>query len=120
MPAGMLSAKLPASSPPTEALPDPKGIDLTVAAIRPTAVNSQRDARSTQQRYQSTELGRTFNETDAKTTESAKAKAATLDTDALLKRNAELMAKLKVTKTRADTTKLEVTLAAVVERWRPP
>ena len=55
-------------------------------------------------------------ETDAKTTESAKAEAAMLDTDALMKRNAELMAKLKVTATRADTTKLEVTMAALEER----
>ena len=37
--AGMLSAELLASSPPTEALTDPKGSGLTVAAIRPDAVN---------------------------------------------------------------------------------
>ena len=61
-PAGMLSAELPASSPPTEALTDPKGSGLTVAAIRPAAVNSRRDASSTQQRYESTELGRTPDE----------------------------------------------------------
>ena len=60
-PAGMLSAKLPASFPPTEALTDPKGSGLTVAAIRPAAVNSQRDASIAQQ-HQSTELGRTPDE----------------------------------------------------------
>ena len=60
-PAGMLSAELPASSPPTEALTDPKGSGLTVAAIRPAAVNSQRDASIAQQ-HQSTELGRTSDE----------------------------------------------------------
>ena len=60
-PAGMLSAELPASSPPTEALTDPKGSGLTVAAIRPAAVNSRRDASNTQQ-HQSTELGRTSDE----------------------------------------------------------
>ena len=37
MPAGTLSAELPASSPPTEALTDPKGFGLTVAAFRPAA-----------------------------------------------------------------------------------
>ena len=62
MPAGMPSARLPASSPPTEASPDPEGSGLTVAAIRPAAVNSQQDASITQQRYQSTELGRTSDE----------------------------------------------------------
>ena len=60
-PAGMLSAELPASFPPTEALTDPKGSGLTVAAIRPAAVNSQRDASIAQQ-HQSTELGRTSDE----------------------------------------------------------
>ena len=49
-PAEMLSAKLPASSPPTEASPDPKGIGLSVAASNSIAVNSRRDASSTQQR----------------------------------------------------------------------
>ena len=61
-PAEMLSAELPASSPPTEASSDPEGFGLTVAAFGPTAVNSQRDARTTQQRYESTELGRTSDE----------------------------------------------------------
>merc|ERR1711965_71655 len=60
-PAGMLSAELPASSPPTEAPTDPKGCGLTVAAFRPTAVNSRRDASIAQQ-HQSTELGRTSDE----------------------------------------------------------
>ena len=39
-PAGMPSAELPASSPPTEASSDPEGFGLTVAAIKPAAVNS--------------------------------------------------------------------------------
>ena len=52
-PAEMLSAKLPASSPPTEASSDPEGSGLTVAAIRPAAVNSRRDASIAQQ-HQST------------------------------------------------------------------
>ena len=60
-PAGMLSAELPASSPPTEALTDPKGSGLTVAAIRPAAVNSRRDASIAQQ-HQSTEIERTSDE----------------------------------------------------------
>ena len=55
--AGTPSAGLPASSPPAEVSPNPEGIGLTVAAIKPAAVNSQQDARITQQRYQSTELG---------------------------------------------------------------
>ena len=50
MPAGMLSAELPASSPPTEASLDPKGFGLTVAASKPTAVILRRDASVTQQR----------------------------------------------------------------------
>merc|ERR1711965_1241320 len=49
-PAGMLSAELPASSPPTEAPTDPKGCGLTVAASKPTAVILRRDASVTQQR----------------------------------------------------------------------
>ena len=61
--AGTPSAGLPASSPPTEVSPNPEGIGLTVAAIKPTAVNSQQDASITQQRYESTELGRTADET---------------------------------------------------------
>ena len=61
-PAGTPSAGLPAGSPPMEVSSGPKGFGLTVAAIRPAAVNSQRDARITQQRYQSTELGRTSDE----------------------------------------------------------
>ena len=56
------SARRFASSLPTEVVTNPEGIGLTVAAIRPAAVNSQQDARSTQQRYQSTELGRTSDE----------------------------------------------------------
>ena len=39
-PAGTPSAGLPASSPLTEVLSDPEGFGLTVAAIKPTAVNS--------------------------------------------------------------------------------
>ncbi|EOD34969.1 hypothetical protein EMIHUDRAFT_227996 [Emiliania huxleyi CCMP1516] len=62
MPAEMLSAELPASSFPTEAPTDPKGIGLSVAASNSIAVNSQRDASITQQRYESTELGRTPDE----------------------------------------------------------
>ena len=47
-PAGMPSARLPASSPPAEALLDPKGFDLTVAAIKPSAVDSPHGLSTTQ------------------------------------------------------------------------
>ena len=55
-PVGTPSAGWPAGPPPMEVL---KGSDLTVAAFRSSAVNSQRDASNTQQLYKSTELGRT-------------------------------------------------------------
>ena len=61
-PAGTPSAGLPAGSPSMEVSLEPEGFGLTVAAIRSFAVNSQQDARSTQQRYQSTEVGRTSDE----------------------------------------------------------
>ena len=47
-PAGMPSARLPASSPPAEALLDPKGFDLNVAAIKPSAVDSPHGLSTTQ------------------------------------------------------------------------
>ena len=44
----MPSARLPASSPPAEALLDPKGFDLNVAAIKPSAVDSPHGLSTTQ------------------------------------------------------------------------
>ena len=55
-PVGTPSAGWPAGPPPMEVL---KGSDLTVAAIRSSAVNPQQDASIAQQLYKSTELGRT-------------------------------------------------------------
>ena len=47
-PAGMPSARLPASPPSAEALLDPKGFDLNVAAIKPSAVDSPHGLSTTQ------------------------------------------------------------------------
>ena len=47
-PAGMPSARLPASPPPAEASLDPKGFDLNVAAIKPSAVDSPHGLSTTQ------------------------------------------------------------------------
>ena len=47
-PAGMPSARLPASPSPAEAVSDPQGFDLTVAAIKSSAVNSPQGLSITQ------------------------------------------------------------------------
>ena len=47
-PAGKPSARLPASPSPAEAVSDPQGFDLTVAAIKSSAVNSPQDLSITQ------------------------------------------------------------------------
>ena len=47
-PAGTPSARLPASPPSAEALLDPKGFDLNVAAVKPSAVDSPHGLSTTQ------------------------------------------------------------------------